>query len=107
MSGEQLVLVSGFQTRYNNRATVSGSLKMCSDQFLALSEDNLRFCEQLLNWNFQRSGVLRTSNLRHNKKGEACQHKDPNSCPVNPENYKIEDHVEFYIDIEQLVEGVW
>ena len=27
-------------------------------------------------------------------------------CP-NPENYKIEDHVDFYIDLEQKTEGEW
>ena len=51
--------------------------------------------------------MLRASNLRHNKKGEACQRSASLSeCP-NPENYKIEDHVEFYVDLEQKHEGVW
>ena len=31
VSGEQLTLVAGYQTRSNNRATFSGSLAMCSD----------------------------------------------------------------------------
>ena len=32
---------------------------------------------------------------------------DLSSCPSNPENYQLEDHVEFYIDIERKTEGVW
>lgn len=28
-------------------------------------------------------------------------------CGPNPENYKIEDHVEFYITLEQKTEGHW
>ena len=31
VSGEQLALISGFQSRYNNRATISGSMGVCSD----------------------------------------------------------------------------
>lgn len=100
VSGEQLTLVAGYQTRYNNRATVAGSLDMCSDAVMASSEENRQFCKQLINWVFQETGVLRASNLRHNKKGEQC--KPATSlleCP-NPENYKIEDHVEFFVDLE-------
>lgn len=56
---------------------------------------------------FKESGVLRATNLRHNKKGEACARDSTIAeCP-NPENYKIEDNVEFYIDLEQKTEGQW
>ena len=100
LSGEQMTLVAGYQTRYNNRAVVSGSIKMCSDETLARSDANLQFCKQLASWVFQESGVLRASNIRHNKKGEACSRETTVAeCP-NPENYKIEDHVEFYVDLE-------
>lgn len=34
VSGEQLTLVAGYQSRYNNRATISGSLYICSDEFI-------------------------------------------------------------------------
>ena len=108
VSGEQLTLVAGYQSRYNNRATISGSLHMCSDEFILLNGSvNQKFCEQLLNWNFQRSGILKTTHLRHNKKGEACKEENLDDCGPNPENYKIEDNVEFYINIEQMTEGKW
>ena len=106
-SGEQLTLVAGYQTRYNNRAAVAGSTTMCSDQVMTQNEANMKFCKQLASWVFQESGVLRTSNLRHNKKGEACESDQSiEECP-NPENYKIEDHIEFYVDLEQKTDGVW
>ncbi len=44
--------------------------------------------------------------MRHNKQGEECRDKSIEDCP-NPENYKIEDHIEFYIDMEQKTEGKW
>lgn len=49
---------------------------------------------------------MRASNLRHNKQGESCRDKSIEECP-NPENYKIEDHIEFYIDLELKSEGIW
>ena len=54
--------------------------------------------------------MLRATSLRHNKKGdEVCTGKrlENDECGPNPENYKIEDHVEFYITLEQKTEGVW
>lgn len=39
LSGEQVTLVSGIQTRSNNRGTVSGSMDMCSDRFIRKSID--------------------------------------------------------------------
>ena len=36
VSGEQLAFVAGYQSRYNNRATLSGSIHMCSDEFILL-----------------------------------------------------------------------
>ena len=103
-SGEHLTLVAGYQTRYNNRAALAGSMSLCSDTLMLENKSNRRFCEQLASWVFKDTGVLRATNLRHNAKGNAC--KVDEDCP-NPENYKIEDHVEFYIDLDVKIEGVW
>ena len=78
--GEELVIVSGYQSRSNHRASISGSSSICSDEMMLMtmqsdnldSSSNFRFCKELLNWVFQESGVLRASNLIHNKKGERC-----------------------------------
>lgn len=50
-SGEQLSLVSGYQSLNNHRAIFSGSLAMCSDEFIAhFKSDNRRFCEEMIDW---------------------------------------------------------
>lgn len=51
-SGEQLTLVAGYQTRYNNRAAVAGSMTMCSDELMTQSAANMQFCKQLASWVF-------------------------------------------------------
>ena len=43
-SGEQLTLVAGYQTRYNNRAAIAGSIEMCSDELFFESYANPQFC---------------------------------------------------------------
>ena len=37
--------------------------------------------------------MLRASKMRHNKAGSKWE-------GVNPENYRIKDHIEFYVDLE-------
>jgi oligosaccharyltransferase complex subunit beta len=97
-NGEHLKLVTGYQTRNNKRVVVLGSMDVCSDKFyyLSMTEDNksmeespnYKFCQDLLNWNFQRTGVLKFENVKHNNnKGESL------------ETYRIKDYLEYYIDI--------
>ena len=108
VQGEKLTLVAGYQSRSNNRATFSGSIAMCSDQFILQNDfANRKFCEQLLDWNFKRSGMLRSQHLRHNKRGEACTESDLDHCGPNPENYKIQDNLEFFVNVDQMTEGEW
>jgi len=45
ISGEQLTLVAGYQTRYNNRAAISGSIAMCSDEAMTENAANSQFCK--------------------------------------------------------------
>ena len=45
VSGEQLTLVAGYQSRYNNRATIVGSMHMCSNEFISINgTGNQKFC---------------------------------------------------------------
>jgi hypothetical protein len=54
---------------------ISGSLEMCSNKFYffsstngdAVNSPNFVFFQDKLNWNFQRSGVLKYDNIRHSK----------------------------------------
>ena len=75
-NGEHIKLVNGYQARNNKRIVVLGSTDICSDKFYYLSMNaenksmlespNALFCQDILNWNFQRTGVLKYENVRHN-----------------------------------------
>lgn len=39
VAGQQLTLVAGYQTRYNQRIVLSGSLEMCSNQAMLANRD--------------------------------------------------------------------
>ena len=47
------------------------------------------------------------TNLRHNKKGDTRCVGDTSKCLANPENYKIEDHIEIYMDLDLKMKGKW
>ena len=97
-NGEHIKLVNGYQARNNKRIVVLGSTEICSDKFyyLSMTEDNKSmlespnavFCQDILNWNFQRTGVLKFENARHN-----------NNEGKSLETYRIKDYLEYYIDI--------
>ncbi len=73
-NGEKIKYVSGYQGRNNRRVVISGSINLCSNKFYYLStvdnngpvnSPNAVFCQDIMNWNFQRSGVLKYENIRH------------------------------------------
>jgi oligosaccharyltransferase complex subunit beta len=79
-AGDKIKLVSAYQARNNRRVVISGSINICSDKFYFLSSSitttldtdvynspNSIFCQDLLNWNFQRTGVIRYENIRHQR----------------------------------------
>jgi oligosaccharyltransferase complex subunit beta len=75
-NGEKIKLVTAYQARNNRRVVISGSINLCSNQFYFLSSNdgsspatspNSVFCQDILNWNFQRTGVLKYENIRHQR----------------------------------------
>ena len=97
-NGEHIKLVNGYQARNNRRIVILGSTEICSDKFyyLSMTEDNKSiidspnsvFCQDILNWNFQRTGILKFENVRHNNnEGKAL------------DTYRIKDYLDYYIDI--------
>jgi hypothetical protein len=40
VQGEQLAVVSGYQSRSNHRAALSGSMSICSDEMILIMADN-------------------------------------------------------------------
>ena len=70
-NGEKIKFVNGYQGRNNRRITISGSINLCSNKFYYLSSldnsPNANFCQDISNWNFQRTGVLKYENIRHQR----------------------------------------
>ncbi|KFG39459.1 dolichyl-diphosphooligosaccharide--protein glycosyltransferase [Toxoplasma gondii FOU] len=106
--GAELSLGSALQTQSGGRATLLSSGEFCSDKFSRLASEknietgkkkiaNLRVCEELLLWTFNRRGVLRWSNLKHFKPGET----------VSPHMYRMKDDIVFSVDLHQLENGLW
>lgn len=111
VSGQQLTLVAGYQTLYNQRVSLSGSMKMCSNEAMLANRDpeadysiesspNYKLCTELVEWNLQERGVIRVDNVRHNKIGDE-------RGGSNPENYKRQVDIEYFVDINHKVNGEW
>lgn len=64
------------------------------------SSPNYILCTELVEWNLQERGVLKVENVRHNKKGDKWE-------GVNPENYKRQVEIEYFIDIYEKQKGQW
>ena len=97
-NGDKVKMVGGYQARNNRRVVISGSANMCSDKMYYLSNvnginiaesSNAKFCMDILNWNFQRSGVLKFENVRNNRKSDG----------KSLSTYRIKDELEYFIDI--------
>lgn len=94
--GDKIKLVAAYQGRNNKRVTITGSTQMCSNQFYFLSSQtnnpyssaNYQFCNEVLLWNSEKTGVLRYDNIRH-------QRSDGKSLDI----YRIKDEIEYRIDI--------
>jgi len=91
-NGEKIKLVTGYQARNNRRVVISGSTSLCSNKFYFLSSNdgtkpqaspNALFCQDMLNWNFQRSGVLKYENVKHHRVSLILYLVDRWSVPAN------------------------
>lgn len=78
VSGNQMTLVSAYQTRYNQRVVISGSTKMCGNDAMLANRDpaqdgsiksspNYILCSEMVEWNLMERGVLRMDNIKHYK----------------------------------------
>jgi len=97
-NGYKIKLVNAYQGRNNRRVVISGSSSLCSNKLYFLSSldgtnplqsPNALFCQDILNWNFQRSGVLRYDNIRHQRKTDG----------KTLDTYRVKDQLEYMIDI--------
>ncbi|XP_076364934.1 dolichyl-diphosphooligosaccharide--protein glycosyltransferase non-catalytic subunit Ost48 [Tachypleus tridentatus] len=107
--GKSTLLISALQARNNARVVFSGSLDFFSDQFFQASvqkahggkryekSGNQEVATALAKWVFKQKGVLRTSNVKHHRKGETFP----------PDSYTIMDDVVFSINVEIFKDGKW
>lgn len=64
------------------------------------SSPNYILCTEMAEWNLGERGVIRVDNVRHNKVGDKWDGH-------NPENYKRQVDIEYFIDIHQKKAGQW
>lgn len=64
------------------------------------SSPNYLLCTEMLEWNLQERGVLRVDNVRHRKVGDEFG-------DANPENYKRQVEIEYFIDVFEKKNGEW
>lgn len=106
--GDRIKLVAAYQGRNNKRVIITGGSSLCSNRFYFLSmfnnnspleSSNAVFCQDLINWNFERTGVLKFDNIKHQKVGET----------EALERYRVKDDIEYMIDIYEYdyVDHLW
>jgi oligosaccharyltransferase complex subunit beta len=110
LAGSALGLVALAQQRNNARVAVAGSIHMFSNEAFGAQATgragesrgavaNRALCEAVSKWAFQERGVLRASGLSHRVVSGA----EPGA--VRPERYRINDEVEFSVDIQECSDG--
>jgi len=91
-AGQNVALVSAIQGRNNARAIITGSLDLFSNELFFKSKGvNRKFADNIVAWNFQESGVIQISNVKHFLQGDKKE--------VAQFSYKIMDDVSYRADI--------
>lgn len=103
ISGSDVTLVAGYQSYYNQRVVLSGSVDMCSDSFIKANKysdsssgqksSNYQLCINMLKWNFQLKSVLSLKNVDH-------YHYDTKMLKRQKrQEYKLKDIIEVTFDV--------
>lgn len=102
-------LVAAVQARSGARVVLAGSVDMFSNAYFTTAgfetasgikfgkAGNRVFCDEVTKWAFHERGVLRVTNMHHSHAGKQEQ----------PDWYRVNDDLEFGLDISELVGGVW
>ena len=109
--GEDIVLVSGYQSRYSQRAVLSGSIEMCSDKFIKATQTgkslttspNYQFCIETLRWNFQQKSVLKMENFSHSLVDKSLVERGLQK----EQEYKLKDEIQVSFDLYEKVDNKW
>lgn len=83
--GEQGFLAVALQTLSNSRVSWIGSESL--------------FGDELVNWTFQRFGVLKLQFVQH--------YKNDDPAKINPTLYRIKDQAIYTVGVSELVDGKW
>ncbi|EFP74210.1 uncharacterized protein PGTG_00166 [Puccinia graminis f. sp. tritici CRL 75-36-700-3] len=105
--GDEIGLVSAFQTKKQSRILFVGSLDFFSDQFMTTeltlpdgkktSTGNRKVVDHLTKWVMQESGVLRIVSVTHSKVGGEPE----------PPRYRVNEQIEYKVDVQMLQNGRW
>ncbi|KAK0749416.1 Dolichyl-diphosphooligosaccharide--protein glycosyltransferase subunit WBP1 [Schizothecium vesticola] len=111
-AGEQLSLISTFQSRTSARFTLVGSAELLADKWFdtevqkpgaakAVKTFNREFAKRVAGWTFQEIGVLRVNWIEHhlNEVG--------GSNETNPKIYRIKNEVTYAISVSEYAWDAW
>jgi len=106
-----ITLIAGYQSRYNQRAVISGSIDMCTDNFISAtasgngheSSSNFQMCINMLKWNFQQKSVLKMENFDHSLVDTSLIE----SGAQTRQEYKLKDQIQVSLDLFEKVDGKW
>ena len=112
IAGADITLVAGYQSRYNQRVAIAGSINICSDDFISASmkaegnlssSANFELCMNVFKWNFQQKSVLKIENFNHSLVDKSLVE----SGRQQSQEYKLKDEIQVSCDIYEKSNGKW
>jgi oligosaccharyltransferase complex subunit beta len=121
--GNQIGLVTAVQGRNNARLIFAGSLDLFSDKYLGNKDfANVEFADAVTKWGFQESGVLRMTNVKHQREdgsqpakmlSDANRGDQPITLYPDAEVardslvYRVKDNLTYSLDLHELKDSKW
>lgn len=120
--GNQIGLVTAIQARNNARLVFSGSLDLFSDKYFTESFSNEDFAGAITKWVFQEAGVLRMTNVKHQREDGSSPDKmlkdaerPDQAITLYPDAeiardslvYRVKDNLTYSFDLHELKDGKW
>nr|CCA17402.1 putative dolichyldiphosphooligosaccharideprotein glycosyltransferase 48kD subunit [Albugo laibachii Nc14] len=120
--GSVIGLVTAVQARNNARVIFSGSMELFSDRYFTSDFANKVFVNSVSKWGFQEMGVLRMSNVHHQREDgsqpdrmlkNTARSDQPITLYPDAEIardslvYRVSDNLTFSMDIHEFRDGKW
>lgn len=103
-TGEEIGLIMSMQGRNGARATFSSDGKLCSDNTIRNNNDNLKFCKDIFLWSFQQKGLLKITDISHEKMNNSQVMIEQYDETLN---YTVEDIVQFSAKVYKYNNDKW